>query len=74
MAYNLKKYLKFTRNKVVSLAKTAEISRSFIIDQLRLILLICKQSIYYQLQIDTKRKSPQKGLIKLKYALKTTKS
>ncbi len=51
MAYNLKKQLKFTRNKEVILAKTAEISRSFIIDQLRLILLICKQSIYYQLQI-----------------------
>lgn len=51
MAYNLKKYLKFTQNKVVSLAKTIETSRSFIIDQLRLILLLCKQSTYYQLQI-----------------------
>ena len=50
MAYNLKKYLKFTRNKVVSLAKTAEMSRSFIIDQLRLILLHLKQSKTYQLQ------------------------
>lgn len=51
MAYNLKKYLKFTRNKVVSLAKTAEISRSSIVDQIRLILLFFKQSKNYQFQI-----------------------
>lgn len=51
MAYNLKKYLKFTQNKVVSMAKTIETSKSFIIDQLRLILLVFKQSTYYQMQI-----------------------
>lgn len=51
MAYNLKKYLKFTRNKVVSLAKTVEISRSSIVDQIRLILLLFKQSKNYQFQI-----------------------
>lgn len=50
MAYNLKKYVKFTQNKVVSLAKTAEYLNNFIIGQIRLILLLCDQYKTYQLQ------------------------
>ena len=68
MAYNLKKYVKFTRNKVTSLAKTTEISKSFIIDQLRLILLLSKRLKYYQLQNLTQKISPQMGLFELKYS------
>ena len=50
MAYNLKKYVKFTQNKVVSLAKTADLIKSFMIGQIRLILLLYDQYKTYQLQ------------------------
>ena len=69
MAYNLKKYLKFTQNKMVSLAKTVRINKSFMIYKLRLILLLSKRSKYYQLQNLTQKVSPQMGLFELKYSL-----
>lgn len=50
MAYNLKKYLKFTQDKVVSHLKTVETDHFCSINQLKSILLQFKLSKFYQFQ------------------------